>query len=120
MIRILLLLACLAAIYWFWIRPILRSRPEFKRLWDAEDNLFTALQAKFAGIKGKLTTAITSGAGIAVAVHDYVAPIAATVDTSPIATQVKPTTWLAIIIAVPLLLQFFRWLADRRRENANE
>jgi hypothetical protein len=37
--------------YWFWIRPILKSRPAFRDLYDKEVSFFAALREKLKGIK---------------------------------------------------------------------
>ena len=45
MLMFVLVLATLVAIYWFWIRPILKSRPAFRELYDKEESFFAALRA---------------------------------------------------------------------------
>ena len=58
MVMAIMLFATVIAIYAFWIRPILQSRPAFRDLCDKEENFFAALRVKFAGIKQKLSSAV--------------------------------------------------------------
>jgi hypothetical protein len=46
MLTYILMTATLVAVYWFWIRPILRSRPAFQEFYEHEDSLFVALCEK--------------------------------------------------------------------------
>ena len=55
MVMAILLFATLVAIYAFWIRPILQSRPALRELYEKEESLFAALREKLKGIKQKLS-----------------------------------------------------------------
>ncbi len=98
--------ATLVAVYWFWIRPILKSRPAFRELYDKEESLFAALREKFAGIKQKLSSAVVIAASA----------IVSGVDVSSIAAQVPSWAWPLILIAVTAVMKYFRDLADKRHE----
>jgi hypothetical protein len=106
--------ATLVAVYWFWIRPILQSRPAFRDLYEEEENVFAALRAKFAGIKQKLSSAVVIAASAIVSGYDFFAPIVSGVDVRPIAAQLPSWAWPLILIAVAALLQFLRNLSDKR------
>ena len=106
--------ATLIAVYWFWIRPILKSRPAFRELYQAEANFFAALRAKFAGIKQKLSSAIVIAASAIVSGYDFFAPIVRGVDVSSLAAQVPSWAWPLLLIAVTAIMKYFRDLADRR------
>jgi hypothetical protein len=106
----------LVAVYWFWIRPILKSRPAFRELYQEEENFFAALRAKFAGIKQKLSSAIVIAASVVVSGYDFFAPIVSGVDVSSIAAQVPSWTWPLVLISVTALFQFLRNLADKRHQ----
>lgn len=108
--------ATLVAVYWFWIRPILKSRPAFRELYQEEENFFAALREKFAGIKQKLSSAIVIAASVLVSGYDFFAPIVSGVDVSSIAAQVPSWAWPLILIAVTAVMKYFRDLADRRHE----
>ena len=56
MLTFVFVTATLVAIYWFWIRPILKSRPGFSELYEREESLLAALREKFEGIKQKLSS----------------------------------------------------------------
>lgn len=107
--------ATLTAVYWFWIRPILKTRPAFSELYAAEENLLGALREKLAGIKQKLSSAVVIAASAAVSGYDILAPIVSGVDVSSIAATVPPWAWPLILIATTALFQFLRNLADKRR-----
>jgi hypothetical protein len=108
--------ATLVAVYWFWIRPILKTRPAFRDLYQEEENFFAALREKFAGIKQKLSSAIVIAAGAIVSGYDFFAPIVSGVDVSSIAAHVPSWAWPLILIAVTAVMKYFRYLADKRHE----
>ncbi|MEJ2435463.1 MAG: hypothetical protein P8Y53_20785 [Pseudolabrys sp.] len=114
MLLYIVMAATLVAAYWFWIRPILKSRPAFRELYRQEENFFAALRAKFAGIKQKLSSAIVIAAGIIVSGYDFFAPIVGGVDMSSIAARVPSWAWPLVLIAVTAVMKYFRDLADRR------
>jgi hypothetical protein len=116
MLMFLLVLATLVAIYWFWIRPILKSRPAFRELYDREEGFIAALREKFAGIKQKLSSAVVIAASAAVSGYDFFAPIVSGVDVSSTAAQVPSWAWPLILIAVTAVMKYFRDLADKRHE----
>lgn len=116
MLMFILLAATFVAVYWFWIRPVLKSRPGFRELYEREESFFTALREKFAGIKQKLSSAIVVAASVAVSGYDFIAPIVSGVDVSSIAAQVPSWAWPLVLITVTALFQFLRNLADKRHK----
>lgn len=108
--------ATLVAVYWFWIRPILKTRPAFRELYEEEESFLAALRAKFAGIKQKLSSAVVIAASAVVSGYDFFAPIVSGVDVSSIAAQVPSWAWPLILIAVTATIKYFRDLADKRHE----
>ncbi len=116
MLLFVLVAATLVAVYWFWIRPILKSRPAFRELYQKEENFFAAVREKFAGIKQKLSSAVVIAASAIVSGYDFFAPIVNGVDVTSIAAQVPSWAWPLIVIAVTALVQFFRNLADKRHD----
>jgi hypothetical protein len=116
MLMFILTAATLVAVYWCWIRPILRSRPAFREVYQKEETFFAALCAKFAGIKQKLSSAIVIAASAIVTAYDFLAPIVSGVDVSSITAQVPSWAWPLILIAVTALVQCFRNLADKRHQ----
>jgi hypothetical protein len=108
--------ATLVAVYWFWIRPILKSRPAFRDLYEKEENFIAAVRAKFAGIKQKLSSAVVIAVSAIVSGYDFFAPIVGGVDVSSIAAQVPSWAWPLILIAVTAVMKYFRDLADKRHE----
>ncbi len=116
MLMFVLVAATFVAVYWFWIRPTLKSRPAFRDLYEREENFLAALRKKFAGIKQKLSSAIVVAASIAVSGYDFIAPIVSGVDVSSIAAQVPSWAWPLILISVTALFQFLRNLADKRHK----
>jgi hypothetical protein len=116
MLLFILIAATLVAVYWFWIHPILKSRPAFRDLYQDEENFVAALRAKFAGIKQKLSSAVVIAASAIVSGYDFFAPIVSGVDVSSIAAQVPSWAWPLILIAVTAVMKYFRDLADKRHE----
>ena len=116
MLMFVLVVATFVAIYWFWIRPVLKSRPAFRELYEREESFLVALREKFAGIKQKLSSAIVVAASVAVSGYDFIAPIVGGVDVSSIAAQVPSWAWPLILISVTALFQFLRNLGDKRHK----
>ena len=114
MLMFILMTATIVAVYWFWIRPILKSRPAFQELYEKEDSVFLALREKLKGIKQKLSSAIVIAASAAVSGYDFLAPIVSGVDVSSIASKVPSWAWPLILICVTAVFQFLRTLADKR------
>ena len=114
MVMAVMLFATLVAIYAFWIRPILQSRPAFRELYDKEENLFVALRQKLKGIKQKLSSAIVIVASAAVTGYDFFAPIVSGIDVSSLTSRVPSWAWPLILISLTALFQFLRNLADKR------
>lgn len=108
--------ATLVVVYWFWIRPILKTRPAFRELYEEGENFFAALRTKFAGIKQKLSSAVVIAASAIVSGYDFFAPIVSGVDVSSIAAQVPSWAWPLILISVTALFQFLRNLSDKRHQ----
>lgn len=116
MVMAVMLFATLVAIYTFWIRPILQSRPAFRELYDKEESFFAALREKLKGIKQKLSSAIVIIASAAVTGHDFFAPIVGGVDVSSLTSLVPSWAWPLVLISLTALFQFLRNLADKRHE----
>lgn len=116
MVMAVMLFATLVAIYAFWIRPILQSRPAFRELYDKEESFFAAFREKLKGIKQKLSSAIVIIASAAVTGYDFVAPIISGVDMSSLTSKVPSWAWPLVLISVTALFQFLRNLADKRHQ----
>jgi hypothetical protein len=116
MLTFVLVLATLLAIYWFWIRSILKSRPAFRDLYGHEENAVAAVRAKLKGIKQKLSSVIVIAASFAVTAYDFLAPIVGGVDVSSIASRMPSWAWPLVLIFLTALFQFLRSLADKRHE----
>ena len=116
MVMFVLVFATLLAIYAFWIRPILQSRPAFRKLYGKEQNFFAALREKLKGIKQKLSSAIVIAAGAAVTGYDFFAPIVSGVDVSSLTSRVPSWAWPIVLISLTGLFQFLRNLADNRHK----
>lgn len=116
MLIFVLVAATFAAVYWFWVRPALKSRPAFRELYEREESFFAALREKLAGIKQKLSSAIVVAASVAVSGYDFLAPIVSGVDVSSIAAQVPTWAWPLILILATALFQFLRNLSDKRHK----
>lgn len=116
MLMFVLVLATLVAIYWFWICPILKSRPAFRELYEKEESFIAALREKLKGIKQKLSSAIVIAASAAVSGYDFFTPIVSGVDVSSLTSQVPSWAWPLVLISLTALFQFLRNLADKRHQ----
>lgn len=114
MVSFALFVLCVVVAYWFWVRPWLKARPALADFYAREASFFAAFRLKFAGLKQKLTTLIVTVAGVFVTLHDQIAPMLGSVDTSAIVAKVPSWAWPMIVIGVTLLLQWFRGLSDKR------
>lgn len=101
--------------YIFWIRPILRENPKLKHLYDREEEYFPAIKAKFAGIKGKLTVALTFIAASSIELYDWASPMLSGIDTTGISDKIPGWAWPLISFALVALMNYFRKLADKRK-----
>src|SRR4051812_19273668 len=113
----ILMTATVVAVYWFSVRLILKSRPEFTDYYAREESVFEAIGEKLKGIKQKLSSAIVIAASAAVSGHDFFTPIVSGVDVSSLAAKVPSWAWPLILISVTGLFQFLRNLADRRHKD---
>ena len=120
LINIVLLLVILTPAYIFWIRPILKQRPELLHLWDREGAFFEALNLKLAGIKQRLAGAVMILAGVVVEAYNFIGPALGTVDTSGITDKMPSWAWPLLMIAAVSLLNYFRSLADKRVDEVVE
>jgi hypothetical protein len=116
MLMFVLMTATIVAVYWCWIRPILKSRPAFAEFYAREESVFAALREKLKGIKQKLSSVIVIAASAAVSGYDFITPIVGGVDVSSIAAQVPAWAWPLVLICITALFQFLRNLADSRHK----
>ncbi|RAI46142.1 hypothetical protein [Rhodoplanes roseus] len=117
MLTFVLIFATVAAVYWLWIRPILKSRPELRELYQQEESFFVALREKLKGIKQKLSSVLVIAASAAVSGYDFFAPIVSGVDVSSLTAQVPSWAWPLVLISLTALFQFLRNLADKRHQS---
>ena len=117
MLTFVLIFASVAAVYWLWIRPILKSRPELRELYQQEESFVTALREKLKGIKQKLSTVLVIAASAAISGYDFFAPIVSGVDVSSLTAQVPSWAWPLVLISLTALFQFLRNLADKRHQS---
>ena len=82
MLMFTLVTATIVAVYWFWIRPILKSRPAFADFYAREASVFVAVREKLKGIKQKLSSVIVIAASAAVSGYDFLSPIVSGVDVT--------------------------------------
>ncbi len=116
MIITILSLATILAIFWFWINPILASRPAFGEIYAKEQNFFAALREKLKGIKQKLSSAFVICASTAVTAYDFFNPIVSGIDVTPLTARVPSWAWPLVLISTTALFQFLRNLSDTRHK----
>jgi hypothetical protein len=116
MLSFILMTATMVAVHWFWIRPILKSRPALAEFYTSEESVFAAVREKLKGIKQKFSSVIVIAASVAVSGYDFITPIVGGVDVSSIAAQVPSWAWPIVLICITALFQFLRNLADSRHK----
>jgi hypothetical protein len=114
MLTFIMGIAIVTTVYWFWIRPILKSRPELRELYQREESLLAALRQKLKGIKQKLSSASVIAASTAVTGYDFLEPVISGVDVTSLTSRVPSWAWPLIVISLTALFQFLRNLSDRR------
>lgn len=114
LLNILITLIPAVAIYWFWLRPVLRQTDKFKNYYQEEGRFFSAVRSKFTGLKQRVTTIFIVISSVVVSVHDQIAPALTGVDVSSLTSAVPSWAWPLITIAIALILQYFRNLSEQR------
>ena len=104
------------AIFWFWIDPILKSRPAFRDIYADDNTIFEALKEKLKGIKQKLSSVVVICASGAVTAYDFFNPIISGVDVTPLTSHVPSWAWPLVLISTTAMFQFLRNLADARHK----
>ena len=117
MLTFVLIFSTIVAVYWFWVRPILRSRPELRELYRQEESFLVAVREKLKGIKQKLSSVLVIAASAAVSGYDFFTPIVSGVDVSLLTAQVPSWAWPLVLISLTALFQFLRNLADKRHQS---
>ena len=112
----ILSVATALASYWFWIEPILKSRPAVRDIYAHDNTIFAALKEKLKGIKQKLSSVIVICASGAVTAYDFFNPIISGVDVTPLTAQLPSWAWPLVLISTTALFQFLRNLADARHK----
>lgn len=108
----------LVAAYFYFVRPVLRSRSRFKDFYAQTDSWLEALHLRFAGIKGKLATAISMAITAIIALHDFVLGNAIGIDWTPVRDLLPAWAWPFILLADFWLISKFRQMTDRRQAGA--
>ena len=116
MIITILSVATVLAIFWFWIDPILKSRPAFRDIYADDNTIFAALKEKLKGIKQKLSSLVVICASGAVTAYDFFNPIISGVDVTPLTSHVPSWAWPLVLISTTALFQFLRNLSDSRHK----
>jgi hypothetical protein len=106
--------AAVAAAYFYWIRPILKSRPAFAQFYAQADGFWEAVRERFGGIKGKLAATLGMAASAVVYLHDFLLPVATGIDWQPILSTLPDWAWPLILFGAFGLIKWFRALTDRR------
>jgi hypothetical protein len=106
----------IVAAYLYWVRPVLRSRPELKQVYDRSDGLRGALRLRFAGIKTRLLAVVSMAAAAIVVLHDFVLANAFGIDWTPVRDLLPAWAWPFILFADFWLISKFRLMTDRRRQ----
>jgi hypothetical protein len=114
--QVLFFTLTLLGAYVYWVRPVLRSRPELKSFYAQTDSWLAAIRLRFAGIKGKLLAVVSMAATAIVALHDFILANAFGIDWTPVHDLLPAWAWPFILFADFWLISKFRQMTDRRQE----
>jgi hypothetical protein len=106
--------AAVVAVYWFWLRPIMKTIPAFDTRYLETDNFWKALKLRFQGIKGHLASVSGAAASVIVYLHDQLLPYATGVDWAPITAQVPGWVWPIVLFCAFLFIGQCRKWAEQR------
>lgn len=100
----LAIVAALGAVYFIWLRPYLKSLPQFAEVWASEETTWTAIKVYFDGRK----TLLTGMWGELIATGPDLLQIVSGVDLKTAFNL--PDNWAMLIggILVPTLMLIFR------------
>ena len=116
--QIVFFTVALVAAYFYFVRPVLRSRaglgPSMRRPTHGRD----ALRLRFAGIKGKLATAISMAITAIIALHDFILGNALGIDWTPVRDLLPAWAWPFILLADFCADLPVRQMTDRRQAEA--
>lgn len=99
--------------YWYWIRPVLKSRPGCVAFYTQTDSAIAAIRLKMQGLKGHIATGIAKASAVIVLLHDQVIPYATGIDWTPLTTNIPSWAW-------PLVMFFAFWFIGKCREWAEQ
>lgn len=102
--------------YWFWVRPMLRERPQFKDFYDRTDSFWLSVKLKFTTLRTKLAAGMLMVASTLVELHDFVLPAATGIDWTPITSTVPPVVWPVVSFGAAALFFWLRNLTAKRQE----
>lgn len=106
--------AAIAAAYFYWMRPILKSRPSLAQFCGQAETFWEAVRERFSGIKGKLAAALGMALSAIVYLHDFLLPVATGIDWQPILSMLPGWAWPLLLFSAFALIKWFRALTDRR------
>lgn len=101
--------------YVVFARPMLKANPSFNFLYEQEESLWRAFNAKFDGLKQKIFTSLLAAAAFIVSAYDFIAPLVAGVGVDPGLLLPKVPSWAWPIMGALILyvIQYFRNIADK-------
>lgn len=116
---VILIILTAVATYAFWIRPVLKKRPDFAQYYAQEDNFWAAARLKLSGMKQWLTTVLTIAAGFVVTAYDAIISLAQQVgfqwgNVQTITSKVPQWAWPIIGMVLIGMVQWFREINNRK------
>jgi hypothetical protein len=105
-----------ALAYWFWIRPMLRARPQFADFYERTDSVWAAAKLKFDTIKTRLSAIVLMVSSALVSLHDFVMPVVTGIDWTPVTANTPPWVWPIASFAVGALFLWLRNITAKRQD----
>lgn len=102
--------------YWMFVRPLMKTRPEFKEFYARSESWWTAAVAKFSTLRTKLAAILLAMASVLIELHDFVLPAATGIDWSPVTSGVPAWVWPIASFAAAALFYWLRKITARTQE----
>lgn len=115
-LSILFFCGCAALAYWFWLRPLLATRPLFADFCASTDSFWAALTLKLNTIKTKLATGLGMIASAMIFFHDFVIPATTGINWTPVTEHVPSSVWPFLSFSYLALIFWFRQLTAKSQE----
>lgn len=116
LLSLLFFVVGIIAAYWFWLRPLFRSRPLFSTFYARADSFWAAVGMKINSLKTKLAAALAMIASVLLGLHDFIIPLTTGIDWTPVTSLVPAWVWPFVSFGFAALIWWFRSLTAQTQD----